>query len=124
MNIGSLPARHGRYRPDHPAFVLASTRFSFGEFDRRTARLAIAFRRAGVHHGDRIATLLPNGSAIYEVYWAAARIGAATVPLSTLLSVSNPSDDTPQKARAARRVAPCRRCVRATSPSVPILSAR
>ena len=85
MNIGSLPARHGCYRPDHPAFVVASTRFSFREFDRRTARLATAFRRAGVHRGDRIATLLPNGSAIYEVYWAAARIGVATVPLSTLL---------------------------------------
>jgi len=85
MHIGSLPARHGCYRPDHPAFVLPTARFSFREFNRRTARLATAFRRAGVHRGDRIATLLPNGSAIYEVYWAAARIGAATVPLSTLL---------------------------------------
>jgi acyl-CoA synthetase (AMP-forming)/AMP-acid ligase II len=85
MNIGSLPRRHGRRRAQHPAFVTDAVRWTFGEFDRRTARLAAAFQRRGVARGDRIATLLPNGAAIYETYWAAARIGAATVPLSTLL---------------------------------------
>jgi long-chain acyl-CoA synthetase len=85
MNIGSLPRRHGRYRADHPGFICETTRLGFGEFDRRTARLAAAFQRRGVGRGDRIATVLPNGTAIYETYWAAARIGAATVPLSTLL---------------------------------------
>jgi acyl-CoA synthetase (AMP-forming)/AMP-acid ligase II len=85
MNIGSLPGRHGRYRPDHPALITETSRLTFAEFDRRTARLAAAFQRRGIGRGDRIATVLPNGSAIYETYWAAARIGAATVPLSTLL---------------------------------------
>ena len=85
MNIGSLPGRHGRYRPDHPALITETSRLTFAEFDRRTARLAAAFQRRGVGRGDRIATVLPNGSAIYETYWAAARIGAATVPLSTML---------------------------------------
>jgi long-chain acyl-CoA synthetase len=85
MNIGSLPGRHGRYRRQHPAFVTETSRLTFGELDRRTARLAAAFQRRGVGRGDRIATILPNGAAIYETYWAAARIGAATVPLSTLL---------------------------------------
>lgn len=85
MNIGSLPRRHGRFRADHPAFVCDPVRLAFGEFDRRTARLAAAFQRRGVARGDRIATVLPNGPAIYDTYWAAARIGAATVPLSTLL---------------------------------------
>ena len=85
MNIGSLPGRHARYRPEHEALVVGADRQTFRQFERRTARLAAAFERQGVGHGDRIATVLPNGSAIYEVYWAAARIGAATVPLSTLL---------------------------------------
>jgi long-chain acyl-CoA synthetase len=85
MNIGSLPRRHGRFRANHPAFVCDPVRLTFGEFDRRTARLAAAFQRRGVARGDRIATVLPNGPAIYDTYWAAARIGAATVPLSTLL---------------------------------------
>jgi long-chain acyl-CoA synthetase len=85
MNIGSLPGRHGRFRAQHPAFITESARLTFSELDRRTARLAAAFQRLGVVRGDRIATVLPNGSAIYETYWAAARIGAATVPLYTLL---------------------------------------
>jgi len=85
MNIGSLPGRHGRFRTQHPAFITESARLTFSDLDRRTARLAAAFQRLGVERGDRIATVLPNGAAIYETYWAAARIGAATVPLSTLL---------------------------------------
>jgi long-chain acyl-CoA synthetase len=85
MNIGSLPGRHARYRPDHEAFVIGTNRQTFRQFERRTARLAAAFQRQGVGHGDRIATILPNGAAIYETYWAAARIGAVVVPLSTLL---------------------------------------
>lgn len=85
MNIGSLPRRHARYRGDHPAFVSGTVRQTFAQFERRTARLAVAFQKQGVGRGDRVATVLPNGPAMYETYWAAARIGAAVVPLSTLL---------------------------------------
>jgi long-chain acyl-CoA synthetase len=85
MNIGTLPARHGRYRPDHPALVTESGRLTFGELDRRTSRLGAALSAMGVRKGDKIATVLPNGPTIYEVYWAAARIGVVTLPLSTLL---------------------------------------
>jgi len=86
MNIGSLPGRHARHRGDHPAFVVGDRRQTFSEFERRTGRLAAAFQRRGIGRGDRVATILTNGYAIYETYWAAARIGAAVVPLSTLLS--------------------------------------
>jgi long-chain acyl-CoA synthetase len=85
MNIGTLPARHGRYRPNHAAVVADSVRLTFAEFDRRTARLAAAFQAKGLARGSAIATALPNGAALYETYWAAARIGAVTVPLSPLL---------------------------------------
>ena len=85
MNIGTLPARHGRYRSDHTALVTGGSRLTFRELDRRTARLAAAFQAAGIARGGAIATALPNGAALYETYWAAARIGAATVPLSPLL---------------------------------------
>jgi acyl-CoA synthetase (AMP-forming)/AMP-acid ligase II len=85
MNIGTLPARHGRYRPGHAALVTAEGRWSYAEFDRRTARLAAGLEAAGVRHGAALATALPNCPALYEIYWAAARIGVATVPLSPLL---------------------------------------
>src|SRR5690606_17770778 len=39
----------------------------------------------GITKGDKVATLLPNCLELMEVYWAAAKIGAVTVPLSNLL---------------------------------------
>jgi acyl-CoA synthetase (AMP-forming)/AMP-acid ligase II len=47
MNIGTLPARHGRYRRDHPALVTESVRLTFAELERRTARLAAALQARG-----------------------------------------------------------------------------
>ncbi|MEO8677589.1 MAG: AMP-binding protein [Vicinamibacterales bacterium] len=85
MNIGTLPARHARYRPDHLALATESERLTFRDLDRLISRLGAALQGMGVRKGDKIATVLPNGSAIYATYWAAARIGAATLPLSTLL---------------------------------------
>ena len=85
MNIGTLPARHARYRPDHLALVTESHRLTWAAFEQRIGRLAGALQAIGVGRGDKIATVLPNGLAIYETYWAAARIGAATVPLSPLV---------------------------------------
>lgn len=47
--------------------------------------LASALVRAGVSKGDRVGVLLPNGIAWATVAFAATRIGAVLVPLSTLL---------------------------------------
>ena len=85
MNIGTLPARHARDRPDHLALVTESERLTFAAFEQRIGRLAAALQAMGAGRGDKIATVLPNGPAIYETDWAVARIGAATVPLSPLL---------------------------------------
>jgi acyl-CoA synthetase (AMP-forming)/AMP-acid ligase II len=85
MNIGSLFSRHARYRPSHPAVVFGDQRLSHLEFNREINRLANAFLALGVAKGDKVATLLPNCLEQLEVYWAAAKIGAVVVPLSTLL---------------------------------------
>ena len=45
MNIGTLPARHARYRPNHLALVTESERITFAAFERRIGRLARRFRR-------------------------------------------------------------------------------
>ena len=84
MNIGLLPARHARYRPDHTAIVFKEHRLSFREFNRRVNRLANALLSLGVSKGDKIATILPNCLELLETYWAVAKIGAVVVPLSTL----------------------------------------
>jgi acyl-CoA synthetase (AMP-forming)/AMP-acid ligase II len=78
-------ARHARHRPEHTAVVFARRRVGYGEFDRRTNRVANGFANLGVAKGDNIATFLSNSLELLEVYWAAAKIGAVVVPLSPLL---------------------------------------
>jgi acyl-CoA synthetase (AMP-forming)/AMP-acid ligase II len=65
--------------------VFAQRRVGYGEFDRRTNRVANGFANLGVAKGDKIATFLSNSLELLEVYWAAAKIGAVVVPLSPLL---------------------------------------
>jgi len=85
MNIGSLFTRHARYRPDHLAFVFEQQRLTWSELNRSINRLANALLALGVQKGDKVATILPNSTELFETYWAAAKIGAVVVPFSTML---------------------------------------
>lgn len=85
MNIGILSTRHSRYRPEHTAVVFEDRQLTFAEFNARINRCANAFIEMGVGKGDKVATVLGNCLELLEVYWAAAKIGAAVVPLSPLL---------------------------------------
>jgi len=85
MNIGSLFARHARYRPNHPAVVFKDQRLNWRDYNRSINRTANVFLEMGIRKGDKVATVLPNCLELLEVYWAAAKIGAVVVPMSTLL---------------------------------------
>jgi long-chain acyl-CoA synthetase len=85
MNLGSLFARHARYRPDHIAVVFGEKRFTYQAFNQEINRLANALLALGISKGDKVATILPNCLEQLEVYWAVAKIGAVVVPLSSLL---------------------------------------
>jgi acyl-CoA synthetase (AMP-forming)/AMP-acid ligase II len=85
MDIQGVLAKHARYRPDQLAVVFEEHRLTYRDFDRRVNRAANAVRELGVVKGDRIATFLANSLELLEVYWAAAKIGAVVVPLSSLL---------------------------------------
>lgn len=85
MNIGSLFTRHARYRPDHLAFVFEKDRLTWSELNRSINRLSNALSMLGIQKGDKVATILPNCTELFETYWAAAKIGAVVVPFSTML---------------------------------------
>jgi len=42
LNIGTLLTRHARYRPDHPALVVADERLSFRELNTHVDKLCNA----------------------------------------------------------------------------------
>jgi acyl-CoA synthetase (AMP-forming)/AMP-acid ligase II len=56
---------------------------TFGEADRKSARLAARLLAAGIGKGSRFGVLYPNGAPWLVAWLAGARIGALTVPLST-----------------------------------------
>ena len=88
MNIGTLPARHARYRGDHTALIFGDTRLSYRDFNAAINRLANAMLSDGIAKRDKVATILPYCIELMTLYWAAAKIGAVVVPSSTLLQAA------------------------------------
>jgi len=93
--LGALPARHARYRPHHTAVVVAARdsaereiRLDWREFNAYVNRWANALAGLSVARGDLVATVLPNGLELLATYWACAKLGAAIVPLSPLLTTT------------------------------------
>lgn len=62
--------------PDEIAVVEPGRRFTFAEYEQRSARLAAGMAAAGVGAGDRVACYLPNSAAYLETLSAAFKIGA------------------------------------------------
>jgi len=85
MNLASMFARHARYRPDHLAVVFEDQRRTYREYNEHINRAANGMRRLGIQKGDNVATVLPNCMELLEIFWAAGKLGAVVVPMSTLL---------------------------------------
>jgi len=83
--LGRILSRQARYRPDHPAVVFEDERLSYAAFNAVVNRWANALSGLGIGRGDRVATVLPNCLEGLATYWACAKLGAAAVPLSSLL---------------------------------------
>ena len=83
--LGRILSRQARYRPDHLAVVFENERLTYAEFNALVNRWANALSSLDVVRGDRVATILPNSMEGLATYWACAKLGAAVVPLSSLL---------------------------------------
>jgi acyl-CoA synthetase (AMP-forming)/AMP-acid ligase II len=70
--------------PDRDAIVYPrkDQRWTYAEFDERVNRLANALLEVGVEKGDRVATVLHNGSEMALTVYACAKIGAVFTPLN------------------------------------------
>lgn len=86
MDMGRVITRHARYRPDHVGVVFEDQRFTWQQFNQQVNRLANALVTLGVAKGDKVVTLAPNCIELLLVYWAAAKVGAVSVPMSPLVT--------------------------------------
>ncbi len=67
---------------ERPFISLGHRRLSLGEVDAQAGALAGALSGLGVGAGERIALVLPNGPEFVLAVFAAAKLGAAVVPLN------------------------------------------
>jgi fatty-acyl-CoA synthase len=83
VTLGALLDRMAATRGGAAAVVFRDRRLTYGELREQSERLARALLAAGVERGDRVALLLPNRPEWLIAAFAAARIGALTVAVST-----------------------------------------
>lgn len=84
--LGSWPTRRARMTPDAVALSQDGVDWTYRDVQERATRLAHALRERGVSHGDRVAYLGHNSVHFIAVMFAAAKLGAVTVPLNTRLA--------------------------------------
>ncbi len=81
--LGDILRRHARVRGAKTAYVVGDTRVTYRQFHERSNRLARALRRLGVRRGDRVAVMAGNRPEYPIVYFAAVKLGAIAVPVSS-----------------------------------------
>lgn len=82
LTLGEMLEAAAHDRPDHPFAAGGGRSLTYARFTERTARVASALHQIGVTHGSRVAIMLPNGLTWLEVFFAAARLGAVSVPIN------------------------------------------
>ena len=85
FGVGTWIERRARSAPDRPALITADGVQTYAALAERIRRLAGAFQRMGIGHGDRIAWLGENHPAFLEALFAAGRIGAVLAPVNHYL---------------------------------------
>jgi acyl-CoA synthetase (AMP-forming)/AMP-acid ligase II len=83
--VPALLALRAKADPDVRAIVADGESATYAELDAAGAALAARLVADGVVKGDRVGLLAPNGVEWAVIAYAALRIGAVLVPLSTLL---------------------------------------
>lgn len=81
-------AQSARQHPDLPSLIDLATkrRFTYQETFSRVCRLANVFAASGIKRGDRIMALVRNSTDVYEMMFAAWRVGAAFMPINWRLA--------------------------------------
>ena len=81
MRLEALLFRHAARRPDHPALVCGSQRFTYAELEK-----AIRSRSGSSMQGKRVPIQLPNGIEFVVEIYAAWASGAVAVPINPRLA--------------------------------------
>lgn len=87
-NIFHLFLRHAKATPHKNALIFQEQQVSYQTLLERVLKLSLFFKQQGLQSGQRIALFAPNGIEYAVVLLAAAKLGAAVVPLPITLKGS------------------------------------
>lgn len=84
------PRIHAMDAPDKPAVIMSdgSAMLTYGALEDRANRGAQFLRSKNIASGDTVAFWLPNGTGVFEFYWAAQRCGLYITPIATALTAA------------------------------------
>lgn len=82
VRIADLLAAGLAEKPDETALASAQQRWSWRQFDAASARLAGNLLELGLKPGDRVASLMPNRTALLVHYLACIKAGLVSTPLN------------------------------------------
>ena len=88
QTLSQVLARHAAERPDAEALVTASARLTYAQLDDKVRRAAAGMRAFGLGKSDHVAVLMGNDEKWLILFYAAASIGAVTVPVNTRFKAS------------------------------------
>jgi acyl-CoA synthetase (AMP-forming)/AMP-acid ligase II len=88
MNLATHLSRVARSFPDARALGDGTDHLTYGMLDDRVARLAAAFRAAGLQRCDRVAIVMANRPELLEVILACFRAALVAVPINSRLHPS------------------------------------
>ena len=81
--LGDVLSRNAELYPDREALVIAGRRLTYGELLERVQEAAQGLQALGIRRGDHVAVCMGNCIEWVQFFYAAATIGAVTVPVNT-----------------------------------------
>ena len=83
QTLADVLGRNAELFPTQEALVIGDRRLTFGELDARVTEMAAGLRALGVKRGDHVAVCMGNTVEWVVFFYAAATVGAVTVPVNT-----------------------------------------
>ena len=88
QTLAQILAGHAACRPEAEALVTAKTRLTYAQLDTEVRHTAAGLRDLGISKGDHVALFMGNDEKWLILFYAAASIGAVTVPVNTRFKAS------------------------------------
>src|SRR5688572_4007113 len=83
QTLGDVLARNAELFPDEEALVIGERRLTYGELHAHVEEMAAGLGALGVKRGDHVAVCMGNTVEWVIFFYAAATVGAVTVPVNT-----------------------------------------